>query len=150
METQADPDNGFPVREMDLVAQLGVGRARLSDLRIEQPDRLERGKDWSKIGNSVCYTNEAARWIIYYFVPEGLPVKPVCFAEQDTIEAEVVRANFANRHVILVKNGAKEPFLIRVHDSTNFIAGMKVRAKNLPGETLPILVGRCPRFRGRW
>jgi hypothetical protein len=58
-----------------------------------------------------------------------------------------------NPHIIeaVTKDNGSESVGVRVHDNKNFLPGMEIRAR--PDEEYPdvfVLVGRTPRYRGRW
>lgn len=141
------PPLDFSFRESDLAKQIGVRRTKIVELRIKL---LKRGEDWDKRGVTIGYTKEGAKKIIKEFLPPHLTIEPVPFDETDIVEAKVIRANYPNRHVVLASTNGHEPFLIKVHDSTNFKPGMTIKSRKVPGEVLPLIVGRCPRYPGRW
>ena len=58
-----------------------------------------------------------------------------------------------NHHIIeaATKDNGGEPVRVRVRDNKNFMPGMEIRAR--ASEEYPdvyVLVGRTPRYRGRW
>jgi hypothetical protein len=57
-----------------------------------------------------------------------------------------------NRYIIeAVPKDGGEMVRVRVHDNQNFLPGMEIEAR--PDEAYSdvfVLIGRCPRYRGRW
>jgi hypothetical protein len=90
------------------------------------------------------------------------PVEPVAgfdsldgdgTAEREVREFVVAKRALNSRIVFAAENledeDASRWVRIRVRDNANFVRGMRVRAR-FEQEGLFVLVGRCPRFRGRW
>lgn len=64
----------------------------------------------------------------------------------------VVTRFFMNKRILeaeIVKNGRIERVRVRVKSSENFVRKMKIKIRPR-SESMYELVGRCPRYRGRW
>jgi DNA-directed RNA polymerase beta subunit len=59
-----------------------------------------------------------------------------------------VQALTRNGQIVMATRG-EELVRVRVRESRHFVAGMKMTCRHLQAD-LWELVGRCPRFRGRW
>lgn len=101
---------------------------------------------WTKEGNRVVYTengehalrNEIQKELASQELSDPLP-------ELEEKEFTITHIPFNRRMVI--SDGVK----IRVSDNKNFLAGMKVRARPPVSEgEIWVMLGRCPRWRGRY
>jgi len=83
--------------------------------------------------------------------PEGRSEGPIPW-EKRPVETLYVRCCPINRRIVLAchERDLSGPVLrVKVKDNVNFIPRMELRVKHQEG-TLYVLVGRCPRFRGRY
>ena len=147
MEEQELPSTEklFPITENQIWKKTGIRRSLL----VENRPSLVRGKDWEKVGSTICYTVESAIKVCKSFLPENIPIN---FEGPDIREVRVVRANFINRRIVEVEpeTGFGDKFLVRVKDATNFVPGMIFRCWQLDGDSMHQLIGRSPRYRGKW
>jgi hypothetical protein len=139
----------FVIRSHDLLEQLGLHKDKV---RMARKTLLTRGVHWQRIGRVVYFTDLAARIMLEHFLRD-LPIpEPRKVEVMEVLIVEVTKADFPNRRVVQVKHadGNNHKFLVRVHDSVNFVPGMRFKVRiEAPGE-MPIIMGRCPRYRGRW
>jgi hypothetical protein len=139
----------FTVEEKLLSKQLGIPREIIGDRRFKE---MTRGVEWEKVNGKVCYTPDAAKTVLHWFVPSDIPVEVGVAPEfevqitriwPNTRVMEVVRTALAN----LPDN---PQFRVRVKSNLNFLPGMIARAKHYPGDDLPTIVGKLPRKKGQW
>lgn len=150
----------FVVSEIDLAQKLGVSR---KTMRARRDKVLVFGRDyWKKSDKApVFLTEAAARLLLGEDVPEEAvtesvevakvvpPPQPVVQLAPD--EGIVTRANFANPRIIQVTNHDRTKTInVVVSSSVNFVLGMTIKYRMDPGSDVGYLVGRCPRYRGRW
>jgi hypothetical protein len=134
------------VSEKDVSEQLGVSRQILKEAR----SRLQEGEDWILTKKSVMYSN--VRMCNLLRVLE-LPVSDsVLHTVVEFIPAEVVLARvtrkYPNKRILgAVLDG--KAVRVRVPSNVKFLPGMDVPCR-LIDEDLYELVGRCPRWRGKF
>jgi hypothetical protein len=147
----------FTVAEVGLAKKTGVSRAVLRSLR----QQFTRGVDWQVCGKSINWTEAAAQRAAALMAPpnrepeQTAPAEKTAFldspvnGEGPLIESmQVVRWNIPNRHLIQCERADKSRVFVRVTSNQNFRERMTIRAQlDSDGWTL---VGRCPRFPGRW
>jgi len=161
--------------EDELAGNLGIDRRELAKSRKRV---LQRKVDWITDKGKVCLTEDATRKILADLgilgseraqepapdspvpppsesppeLPE--PILPVQILDlgpsqpQNTTIELVMEKTCRNRRIIICRKG-EDPVRVRVRNSRNFRKGMKVKARLISAD-LYELVGRCPRFRGRW
>ncbi len=145
----------YPIFERDIASQLGVKLESICDLRHKQ---FKHGEDWVRFarnptkavpGVGVYYTLQAAQRMAGLFLPGVV----IVFFIPEIQEVTVIKSDFRNKRIISVHgangNGAG-PVLVKVNDSTNFVPGMKIKVRKKLTDHMGILVGRCPRFRGKF
>jgi hypothetical protein len=118
--------------ERVLSANLGIERRSLTAFRKEH---LTKPAHW-RYEREVIITADGLRKIAEHF--------DVVLPDSETMEGTVERWQFKNTKIIILEDGAH----VRVRDNTKFRKGMKVKYRNEGGTF--VLMGRAPRFPGRW
>ena len=138
-----------------IAARLGLTRVMTAALRA---DKLTPQVDYVLEGRRVMITDAG------YVALRGLLGCPESPEEEKTRQSQSVREPEVislvitslrppkNPHIIEAKRpGSDEILRVRVRDNRNFLPGMEIRARQ--DEHYPdvfVLVGRTPRYRGRW
>ena len=133
-----------------MAEEIGVARKVLVDLRKAV---MEPGKDWGKDGCCIVLTSSGIRR-----VQEALDIKvELCSrveAEDKTEEMDVIKSGMINRKVVQCRRDNGEEVIVRVKDSKNFRRvmsnGRTMRLKARLTKDGWFMVGRCPRYPGRW
>lgn len=138
----------YTISERALAKQIGVTREMIIDLRLKN---LKRGEFWEKVGVHVYYTPEGAKQILGIFVPNNVKVT---LEEPNEYEVEITRI-WPNRRLMEAKRTglaaqASTNFNVRVSRNDNFVPGMLARAKHFVGDSMPTIVSRLPRRRGKY
>lgn len=153
----------FTVRERDLQKQLGVGNKAMVKMRCanftfdidwirkswsgyNKPASWGPNSEVSCNGYTVWYKPEAAKRLLELFVQNP----NVEVAKQDEFFLEVVKSNYLNNRILQAKDGAGSRMMVRVPDASKFVPGMKIKAARAPSQDVLQLVGRGPRWRGKW
>jgi len=141
------------MKEGQVASYLGVSRAWLRKARFDVPcgahEALRRvGKTfyWSPAG-----VNTLRRQVRGESLDSPAPEKTQAADNERTPEPErfTVLKLFANRHLLLAEDAHGSSVRVRVSDSSNFMPKMVIKARQIEGD-LYELVGRAPRYRGRW
>jgi hypothetical protein len=159
------------ISEESVAKKLGLTRVALASIRKEM---LLQGQDWLMDGRWVMITESGQDKLFNKLGINGA-VQPVDSGrnggEQDVagLGLPVPDGSIPSEPVTLVVNSLRPPrnrriieaynpnspsgktFRVQVRDNQNFVPGMEIRAK--PHETYPDvyeLIGRCPRYRGKW
>jgi hypothetical protein len=139
------------VREDELAEKIGVRLDALRDARSQLPDEFVK--------------KEGRRWMVS---PAGAERLAAAFADTPavlTLETEkkdagddldaaddlfdvVAKKIPANPHLVLGE-WMGQPVRVRVKDSKKFVPGMRMKCRLVEGDIMA-LVGRGPRFKGRW
>ena len=140
------------MKEGQVAIYLGVSRAWLRKARFDvpgAPEALRRvGKTfyWSPAG-----VNTLRRQVLGESLDSPAPEKTQAADNETTPEPErckVLRL-FPNRHLLLAEDAHGSSVRVRVSDSSNFMPKMVIKARQIERD-LYELVGRAPRYRGRW
>jgi hypothetical protein len=148
--------DSFLMPESRVAAQLGLTRVMCAALRR---DKLKPQVDYVIERRRVMITNAgyvALRGLLGY--PES-PEDEKARQSQSMQEPQPIPLVITslrppkNPHIIEVvrKDDGGEPLRVRVRNNRNFMPGMEIRARQ--DENYPdvfVLVGRTPRYRGRW
>lgn len=140
-------------REPDLVRLLGVSKRELISMR----GRALEGRHWYALASAKpkklwakVWTREGVEWIRSEM---GLEVE-VGEALKDAVPPKehfgIVTAKYRNPRMIgcdLELNGKKEPVVVLVRDSRNFVPGMRVPLRRDGGRWV---AAKHPRFGGKW
>jgi hypothetical protein len=126
--------------EKDLATELGVDREILKDWR-------KKGlQGWEKKGNAIVWSsdgeheirNRIQREICVKDLGEPLPVP-------ELQELKITKLPFNPKLVVCGET------YVRVHNNRNFLIGMTVNARPpADGGRVWVMVGRCPRWRGKY
>jgi hypothetical protein len=120
--------------ERVLAAEIGLPHKRIAAWR---KDHLDKGLDWRYEREVILTANGKAK--VEGFFQVGKVVSP-------GVQMGIVgRFNFRNPKLVLLEDGVTT---IRVRDNKNFRLGMSIKYRK-EGEHL-VLVGRCPRWPGRY
>jgi hypothetical protein len=140
--------------EQELSDRLGVSRAILKKMRGEL-----LADDWSADGRSIRYTEEGVAAIVGLLEKNAGGEPTLTATVSDALAGgpgALVRLTASrkpvNPKILLCHVGEKNAgpeVRCRVRSTVNFFRGMVFSAKHVEG-TLYELVGRCPRFPGRW
>lgn len=169
----------FPVPEDTLVAQVGLGRRVVRELRSS--DFLQ-GADWALVAGKICWSEKAAVALLARLSPQNgvehlpaaselAPAAPgaaaVPLVEPPKV-LRVLRANFPNTRIVMCveeeeeKNGNGHPptelITVRVREAGLFKPGMRLLARPgigsawefLGNPERPAAGARYPRRPGRW
>lgn len=143
--------------EIGLARSLGVPRGDIAAIRKRA---LKNGADWLKNGREIIFTGRGVEAICAALgldpTTVAAPAEKTGSAEPDSQDevVEVVRSTFLNRRVIQGRRKNGELIMIQVASSANFrprlANGRPMTLRVQPDGLLWNLVGRCPRFPGRW
>lgn len=134
----------FPHSEIGLAKKLGLPRNHLREAR----ENLKKGADWDTEGKEVVWTHAAAQAMALAIgATLDDPAGKNAGAEA-TVNEFTVAKKCVNTHALWATDKAGKEWLVRVTSNEHFRPGMVFRAEMMQdGWTL---VGRCPRFPGRW
>jgi hypothetical protein len=140
----------WELMESKVAETLGAPREALMEMR--KKDALY-GLHWRKRGRRVVWTEKGLDFLSERFDDRGGVLGRVKGSSQATDEGEreieaVVKKMPLNKRVLMAE-AEKGVIRVRVNSSANFIPGMKIRCARVVDD-LYDLVGRCPRYRGRW
>ena len=134
--------------ERELAPRLGVTREVLRDLR----KRLLSSDEYEQQGRDVIISHGGVAKLTGAVLEkrEGEKNGVEIDVEQPEECALKVFRNAANTRIVLAKKeGAEDMLRVRVRNNGHFVPGMPLRARHIEGD-LYELVGRCPRFKGRY
>ena len=129
-------------RESDLSNELGLTRREVRDIR----QNALSATSWTKVGREIQYSeegehelrNEVQKRLSAESLGEPLPV------EEDQ---EMVVTDIPFNRTLLICGDTK----VRVRSNKKFIKGMTIKARPpADGYRVWVMVGRTPRWRGRW
>jgi hypothetical protein len=132
------------ITERDLAKRMGVSRSWIRAMRASLDPGELYGKAgcrvmWSEKGVAVLQKKAGAR------DPDATPEPPTPgVPEKLTITRLVI-----NPHLVLAATKKGAVVRVRVRLAANFMPGMEIQARKIDGDLFE-LVGRCPRFKGRW
>jgi hypothetical protein len=142
---------GFPISEVGLAKHLGVARSVLKSIR----KNLKKGGDWEVMGKEVRWSEEAAlgaaRALRATREPEpetNVSMAPLVNEDRPNLESLKVVKLLVNPHMVQAARKNGEVVMVNVVHSRNFKRGMEFRAA--PDGVTWRLVGRTPRYPGRW
>lgn len=140
----------FPHAEVGLAKKMGVRRTVLRTLRAS----LKKGEDFEVIGKSVQWSEKAAEQAaltlgiaLPTLSEKRVPDSPVNEEPASSERFTVIRRTL-NPHLVLCQNADRMLEWVRVPHNRNFTPGLVFNAKK-SGAAWE-LVGRCPRWPGRW
>jgi hypothetical protein len=131
--------------EADLADELGVPLARVRALRAPLPDAFTK-----KEGRRILLSREGVE-----AVSEALMVsrRLAMIGEEDAEDRdelfEVVTKKIPANPYIVLGEWFGNPVRVRVPDSKKFVPGMRLKCRLVEGDVMA-LVGRGPRFKGKW
>lgn len=128
--------------EIELCEELGMERRTIREIR---KDALSANL-WTKLGNRIVYTAEGEHalrnQIQKRLSSEELP-EPLEVNESRTLQITKIPLN--PRMVIC------DDIRVKVRDNRNFLKGMEVKARPPVGDgRVWVMIGRCPRWRGKY
>lgn len=164
----SDPIETTWIPEDELAKMLGVARGTV---KTERPYAPSGGVRVNR--NAIEWNEEAAQWLaitlklptLHFKKNGGEEAAAAAAPSADGIEdVAVISAptangrHFANPHLIRCRRASQEEVLVRVMDSGKYqptladkpTEPMTVRARKSPGGNWWELIGREPRWRGRW
>lgn len=140
------------ILEEDAAEQLGVSRDAMREFR----KGLTARTDWRKTGRVIEISESAFLALKKKVGGEDAPEGADEPLEAATPQAEPVpliahQAPRLNPRILVAKKeGADALVRVRVRSNVNFLPGMKIMARPVPGfDDVFVLEGRCPRYRGR-
>jgi hypothetical protein len=138
------------ILERDLAGKLGVTRDVLRDLR----KRVLEAEDFAQQGRDVMIHADGVAKITGALAEKNGAEKKAVAIEIDDEESFVLLVHKLppNRRIVLAKKEEaddEQVMRVRVRDNGHFVPGMRLRCRHLDGD-LYELVGRCPRFKGRY
>jgi hypothetical protein len=147
--------------EAKIAERLGITR---DQIRFVREQALKEKKHWRLSGRDVVYTDDGVKKFLRYLAVDLsaadlnsclVPVRekqkgaaPKNAPATGTIELTVKRC-FANPKLLLATDSAGNEVRVRVPRNRNFKVKMKLHAQRV-NESLYKMVGRCPRYRGRY
>jgi len=130
--------------EKELAIELGVDRKVLIKWRKEG---IVSTSCWIKAGNTISYHAEGEHEL-RNVVQRALMVEELSDPLPVAKEPEEMEITGIPRNPRLILCGDRK---VRVSLNKNFLIGMKVRARpSIDSESIWVMVGRCPRWRGRY
>ena len=130
--------------EKELAAELGIDRKMLAGWR---KDGIVATSSWVKVSNQISY-HEEGEHEVRNIVQRELMVKELSSplpSPSNPVEMEITAIPRNPRMVLCGDNR------IKVRDNKNFLTGMKVKARpSTDNKQVWVMVGRCPRWRGRY
>ena len=126
--------------EKDLAQELGIDRKLLRSMRAEG---LE---GWEKQGNTVVWAPEGEHKVRNRIQAQ------ICAEElSEPLEVPEVQELVITKLPLNPKLVICGDIYVRVHSNRNFLTGMKVRARqSVTGDRVWVIVGRSPRWRGKY
>ena len=129
--------------EKELAQELGIDRSILKGWR--QSGYIT---GWEKSGNTIVFLPEGESEVREKLKDEigvddiGEPLPP----PEDPYGLKIINIPRNPKLVICEDN-----IYVRVRDNKNFLKGMMVQARPpATGERVWVMIGRCPRWRGKW
>ena len=140
-------------QEEAFAVALGLKRKKLSSLRKEH---LKEGEHWGRLKGRITYRvggEVKMRGVVALLL--GIEEKDIVVDEEigreEPEEMEVVRVFPINRRLVECERVTGEKVRVTVGDNVNFLKGMVLKARPPWGSgRLWVMVGRKPRWRGRW
>lgn len=150
----------YPHSEDDIRLRLGCSRGALRELR--KSAEFPQGAFWEVVGKEVRWSVLGAAKALELLggvqiadakenAPSGQPALP---GEPVVERVTLVRGGFPNPRVVLARRENGAEVYVRVPDSRNFVPRMRdgspmtFQAREDGGQW--VLVGRAPRWPGRW
>lgn len=138
----------FSIWQSQLPNRLGVS----IDAIREKKRALAEGADYVRDGNRVLFCLEGVRRLMTLLAEKdgggGFPARVLMLPAPREIELTVTKV-CANFHILECSfSGVLETFRVRVQNNRNFVPRMTIKAR-VEGSYY-ILVGRIPRFRGKY
>lgn len=125
--------------EKDLAAELGIDRKELKDMRASI-------SGWSKKGNTIMWDSTGE-----HTVRNRIQAKICAEDLGEPLEVPKEKEMKITKIPLNPKLVVCGDVYVRVRDNRNFINGMKVRARPpADGSRCWVLLGRCPRWRGKY
>jgi hypothetical protein len=140
------------ISESALSEHLGLSRAEMAGVRARH---LTEGVHWARDGKAVVYTTAGREKIGGILGANGKKdAEPVATVPLPAV-AVVLTVKYLPRNAryVIATDGERDGLRVRVGDQKKFKAGMVLRAELIPdgADTTHFrLVGRLPRFPGRW
>jgi hypothetical protein len=127
--------------EKELSEEMGLDRKHLIRMRKEGL------KGWHRKGNTVMYDSDGEH-AVRNVVQKELCVSELSEPLPDPVEKEMVVTNIPFNSRMVICGDVR----VKVHSNQNFKRGMKLRARPpLTNDSkLWVLVGRSPRWKGKW
>ena len=140
-------------QEEAFAVALGLKREKLSSLRKEH---LKEGEHWGRLKGRITYRvggEVKMRGVVALLlgIEEKEDVVDEEIGREEPEEMEVVRVFPINRRLVEWERVTGEKVRVTVGDNVNFLKGMVLKARPPWGSgRLWVMVGRKPRWRGRW
>ena len=132
--------------EVELSLELGLERKIIRGIRQE---RLN-ADDWTKRGNHIVYTEtgeHALRNAIQVMLSSEELSEPLPVLDDQEVKITHIPLNPR----IVIGQLLDEVIKVKVRDNRNFIRGMRLSARPpAEGSTTWVMIGRCPRWRGKY
>lgn len=125
--------------EKDLATELGIDR------EIMKGWRKDGLKGWEKHGNSIVWTEDGEHEIRNRIQREILAELSDPLPVEEPRELQITKVPLNPKLVICGE------IYVRVHNNRNFLTGMMVNARPpADGSRVWVMLGRCPRWRGKY
>lgn len=137
-------------KESDVVARFGVPKDELVDFRKS----LQEGKDWERVPTGkrplrtcpIAFTEEGWKLVVARFglievhasTEAGKPtevkvMEPAAAPKEEVMPADVIRCDYPNRRVMLVRLESGKSVFCNVFDSTPFKPKLRIAVKHRGG-----------------
>lgn len=128
--------------EKELADELGINRKMLTEWRKEG-----LVSKWEKNGNTITYDSDGEHEVRNYLQNE-ISIKELSepLPPPDEPREMVITKLPLNPRMVICGD-----VRVKVRENKNFIVGMKVNARpSVDNEQVWVMVGRCPRWRGKY
>ena len=128
--------------EIELSEELGMDRRTIREMRMNALS----ADLWTKLGNRIVYTAEgehALRNQIQKSLSSDELPEPVVVNESRTLKISKIPLN---PNIVIC-----DDIRVRVRSNKNFLKGMELKARPPAGDgRVWVMLGRCPRWRGKY
>ena len=137
----------FPTHQLTMKTEIQLAEELGIDRNILRAWRIEGGiGGWEKKGNSICYT-ESGEGEVREKLKDEMSLTEISEPLDENEPQEMMVTKIPLNPNLLVCG----EIYVRVRSNKNFLTGMKVTARApATGGRVWVMLGRTPRWRGRW
>jgi len=137
--------------ESSVAERLGLSRDEVEQYRARE---LRKKGDWKKIGRAIALSDVGLNKLLLATGASHVDCTDCLVGKNGADNGElvvVVARIYPNPRLLLARTTDGEIVRVSVRLNRNFRPGMKIKVEP-PAGALPLyrLVGRCPRFPGKW